>query len=113
MIPEIARPALKKLTTTPASLGSSLLNIAFADSPAEFVARKFVVTVERTRMMTPYTPSPEMIITCEMSSVPMHTTSMPMKYIQRLATVYANADNAVAFLGILHILCIIGNHRKP
>ena len=47
MIPEIAKIALNMLTMTPVSLGSRRSNIAFADSPAEFVARKLVVTVDR------------------------------------------------------------------
>ena len=71
----------------------------FADSPAELVARKFVVTVESTRIMTPGVPRPMRSIDCAMLVDPIPTIPMPIKYIHKLAIVYAVADAAVAFTG--------------
>lgn len=55
-MPKIAITALIKLTVAPTIFGLSLWKIALADSPAELAARKLVVTVERTIIITPGIP---------------------------------------------------------
>ena len=89
------------LMIIPAIFGFILLKIAFEDSPAEFAAKKLVVTVERTTMIIPCTPRPEISIALEMLVVPSPTIPIPLKYIHRLASVYAMADNAVSLTGFL------------
>lgn len=54
----MAITALRALTTMPATFGSTLLTIVFADSPAELVAKKLVVIVESTNIIIPVTPRP-------------------------------------------------------
>ena len=92
--------ALIALTIIPTILGLSLLYMTFADSPAEFAAMKFVVTVEITMIIIPDIPRFASRIACAMVTVgPIFAISIPIKYIHMLAIVYASADINVALSG--------------
>ena len=73
------------VTATAAYLPLILLKMDSKEIPAEYASRKVVVTVEKTMMSSPATPSPALTMISAMSepSVSM-AAPIPIIYIQQL-----------------------------